>query len=75
MTVRTKESTKGYKMDQQTLEDSLTRHFTVIDEIILSRQDPVTGLLPASTAVTAHGDYTDAWVRDNVYSILSEVSF
>jgi phosphorylase kinase alpha/beta subunit len=27
-------------------------------------------LLPASTAVTAHGDYTDAWVRDNVYSIL-----
>jgi len=71
MTVRTKESTKGYKMDQERLEDSLTRHFTVIDEIILSRQDPVTGLLPASTAVTAHGDYTDAWVRDNVYSILS----
>ncbi|MEA5512625.1 glycoside hydrolase family 15 protein, partial [Nodularia sp. UHCC 0506] len=26
--------------------------------------------LPASTAITAHGDYTDAWVRDNVYSIL-----
>ena len=71
MTVRTKESTKGYKMDQETLEDSLTRHFKVIDEIILSRQDPLTGLLPASTAVTAHGDYTDAWVRDNVYSILS----
>jgi len=21
------------------------------------------GLLPASTAITAHGDYTDAWVR------------
>jgi phosphorylase kinase alpha/beta subunit len=31
----------------------------------------VTGLLPASTAVNAHGDYTDAWVRDNVYSILA----
>ena len=30
----------------------------------------MTGLLPASTAVNAHGDYTDAWVRDNVYSIL-----
>ena len=58
-------------MDQETLENSLTRHFAVIDEIILSRQDPVTGLLPASTAITAHGDYTDAWVRDNVYSILS----
>ncbi|MGB5964996.1 MAG: glycoside hydrolase family 15 protein, partial [Sulfurimonadaceae bacterium] len=49
---------------------SLDRHFRTIDKIILSRQDPVTGLLPASTAVNAHGDYTDAWVRDNVYSIL-----
>lgn len=38
---------------------------------ILSRQNPLTGLLPASTAVNAHGDYTDAWVRDNVYSILA----
>jgi phosphorylase kinase alpha/beta subunit len=35
----------------------------------LARQHPVTGLLPASTAITVHGDYTDAWVRDNVYSI------
>lgn len=42
-----------------------TRH------IILSRQDPATGLLPASTAITVHGDYTHAWVRDNVYSILA----
>ena len=50
---------------------SLERHFHTIDKILLSRQDPITGLLPASTAVTAHGDYTDAWVRDNVYSILS----
>ena len=49
----------------------LERHFRTVDKIILSRQDPVTGLLPASTAVNAHGDYTDAWVRDNVYSILS----
>ena len=49
----------------------LERHFRSVDKIILSRQDPVTGLLPASTAVNAHGDYTDAWVRDNVYSILS----
>jgi phosphorylase kinase alpha/beta subunit len=39
--------------------------------IILARQDPATGLLPASTAVTVHGDYTHAWVRDNVYSILA----
>jgi phosphorylase kinase alpha/beta subunit len=39
--------------------------------IILSRQDPTTGLLPASTAITIHGDYTHAWVRDNVYSILA----
>lgn len=49
----------------------LEKHYFSIDQIILSRQDPITGLLPASTAITAHGDYTDAWVRDNVYSILS----
>lgn len=58
-------------MNSQTLESTLDRHFCTIDKIILSRQDPITGLLPASTAVNAHGDYTDAWVRDNVYSILS----
>lgn len=58
-------------MNEDTLPSSLDKHFHVIDRIILSRQDAVTGLLPASTAVNAHGDYTDAWVRDNVYSILS----
>lgn len=58
-------------MDKETLERSLAKHFNVVEKIILARQDPVTGLLPASTAVNAHGDYTDAWVRDNVYSILS----
>ncbi|MGB3759032.1 MAG: glycoside hydrolase family 15 protein, partial [Rivularia sp. (in: cyanobacteria)] len=42
-----------------------------VKTIILSRQNPITGLLPASTAITAHGNYTDAWVRDNVYSILA----
>ena len=47
----------------------LDRHFDAIQSIILARQHPVTGLLPASTAVTVHGNYTDAWVRDNVYSI------
>ncbi len=57
-------------MNQEALDSALERHFQTIDKIILSRQDPVTGLLPASTAVNAHGDYTDAWVRDNVYSIL-----
>ena len=58
-------------MNTDSLQSSLDRHFRAIEKIILSRQDPVTGLLPASTAVNAHGDYTDAWVRDNVYSILS----
>lgn len=57
-------------MSSDPIQSSLERHFRSIDKIILSRQDPVTGLLPASTAVNAHGDYTDAWVRDNVYSIL-----
>jgi phosphorylase kinase alpha/beta subunit len=49
----------------------LDYYFEQINTIILSRQNPITGLLPASTAVNAHGDYTDAWVRDNVYSILA----
>ena len=49
----------------------LHRLYEEINDIILKRQHPVTGLLPASTAITTHGDYTDAWVRDNVYSIIS----
>ena len=57
-------------MDTSDVELNLEKYFQMVDKIILSRQDPITGLLPASTAITAHGDYTDAWVRDNVYSIL-----
>lgn len=49
----------------------LDDYYGQAETIILARQDPVTGLLPASTAVTVHGDYTHAWVRDNVYSILA----
>lgn len=55
--------------------DDRMAHLNVLfDEVrinILNRQHPISGLLPASTAVNAHGDYTDAWVRDNVYSILA----
>lgn len=53
------------------LESRLDHYYQQIQTVILSRQNPITGLLPASTAVNAHGDYTDAWVRDNVYSILA----
>lgn len=42
-----------------------------VERTIIARQHPVSGLLPASTAVTRHGDYTHAWVRDGVYSILA----
>lgn len=49
---------------------ALDRLFDHVNRVILSRQHPVTGLLPASTAVTVHGNYTHAWVRDNVYSII-----
>jgi phosphorylase kinase alpha/beta subunit len=41
----------------------------LIEREVLSRQHPVSGLLPASTASTIHGNYADAWVRDNVYSV------
>ena len=57
-------------MNTNEFDSSLEKYYSLVEKIILSRQDPVTGLLPASTAITAHGDYTDAWVRDNVYSIL-----
>jgi len=58
-------------MDNSNTSSLLEKHYTDIEKTVLSRQDPITGLLPASTAVNLHGDYTDAWVRDNVYSILS----
>nr|XP_020024294.1 phosphorylase b kinase regulatory subunit alpha, skeletal muscle isoform-like [Castor canadensis] len=37
----------------------------LVHQTILCHQNPVTGLLPASY------DQKDAWVRDNVYSILA----
>ncbi|XP_062819780.1 phosphorylase b kinase regulatory subunit alpha, skeletal muscle isoform isoform X1 [Anolis carolinensis] len=37
----------------------------LVQQTILGHQNPVTGLLPASV------DQRDAWVRDNVYSILA----
>jgi phosphorylase kinase alpha/beta subunit len=40
-----------------------------IEAVVLQRQHPISGLLPASTAHTVHGNYGDAWVRDCVYSI------
>lgn len=49
----------------------LDGYYQPIKAVILRRQNPISGLLPASTAVNSHGDYTDAWVRDNVYSILA----
>ena len=51
--------------------EKLDTYYQQVQNIILNRQDWVSGLLPASTAVNVHGNYTDAWVRDNVYSILA----
>jgi phosphorylase kinase alpha/beta subunit len=53
------------------LHAKLDAYYAEVKTVILSRQNPITGLLPASTAVNNHGNYTDAWVRDNVYSILA----
>jgi phosphorylase kinase alpha/beta subunit len=58
-------------MDSTRLRTTLNAYFKEIDALILEKQHPVTGLLPASIAVTVHGDYRDAWVRDNVYSIMA----
>jgi len=62
----------GFQMSSlASLTDRLDTYYRQIQALILARQHPVSGLLPASTAVTTHGNYTDAWVRDNVYSILA----
>ncbi|KAJ3228247.1 hypothetical protein HK099_005257 [Clydaea vesicula] len=50
---------------------TLDCYFKEVRSIILSKQNPATGLIPASVAITTHGNYTDAWVRDNVYSIMA----
>lgn len=49
----------------------LDRWYAHVESVFLSRLAPGTGLLPAATAVTTHGDYRHAWVRDNVYTILA----
>jgi GH15 family glucan-1,4-alpha-glucosidase len=61
-------ATRG--LDRAQVRERLAYYDRAIQAIVLSRQNPCTGLLPASVAVTTHGDYRDAWVRDNVYSIL-----
>ncbi|XP_030194329.1 phosphorylase b kinase regulatory subunit alpha, skeletal muscle isoform isoform X4 [Gadus morhua] len=43
----------------------LDNYARIVHQTILRHQDPVTGLLPASE------EQPDAWVRDNVYSVLS----
>ncbi|KAJ3070694.1 hypothetical protein HDU98_006295 [Podochytrium sp. JEL0797] len=53
------------------IKDRLDTYYHEVSSIILSRQNPATGLIPASVAVTTHGDYRDAWIRDNVYSIMA----
>ncbi|MGB3200793.1 MAG: glycoside hydrolase family 15 protein [Nodosilinea sp.] len=58
-------------MSSAALQEQLDRYYRQVKTVILARQHPVSGLLPASTAVNVHGNYTDAWVRDNVYSILA----
>jgi phosphorylase kinase alpha/beta subunit len=54
----------------QSVSDQLDAWYAQIDAIFLARLSEGTGLLPASTAKTVHGDYAHAWVRDNVYSVL-----
>lgn len=53
------------------LNTKLDAYYQQVKSVILDKQHPVSGLLPASTAITIHGNYQDAWVRDNVYSILA----
>ncbi|KAI1307326.1 hypothetical protein EDD11_004512 [Mortierella claussenii] len=56
---------------QANVRKRLDYYYRSVNAVILNRQNPTTGLIPASVAVTTHGDYRDAWVRDNVYSIMA----
>ncbi|KAF9923222.1 hypothetical protein FBU30_006688 [Linnemannia zychae] len=56
---------------QAHVQKRLDYYYRCVNAVILNRQNPTTGLIPASVAVTTHGDYRDAWVRDNVYSIMA----
>ncbi|KAF9540563.1 hypothetical protein EC957_004001 [Mortierella hygrophila] len=56
---------------QAHVQKRLDHYYRCVNTVILNRQNPTTGLIPASVAVTTHGDYRDAWVRDNVYSIMA----
>ncbi|KAG0376976.1 hypothetical protein BGX24_006909 [Mortierella sp. AD032] len=56
---------------QANVQKRLDHYYRCVNAVILARQNPTTGLIPASVAVTTHGDYRDAWVRDNVYSIMA----
>jgi len=58
-------------MDSLSRRQLLNAYYREVSDVIVHKQNPISGLLPASTAVSVHGDYTDAWVRDNVYSILA----
>lgn len=58
-------------MQDLQLRFDLDGYYQQVKAVILDKQHPVSGLLPASTAITNHGNYQDAWVRDNVYSILA----
>ena len=63
-------STTELPQDNSRRDEVLERLDRAIERVVLERQDPISGLLPASTAHTIHGNYGDAWVRDCVYSCL-----
>ena len=46
--------------DQDHRDAVLARLDRSIEQVVLERQDPISGLLPASTAHTVHGNYGDA---------------
>lgn len=48
---------------QSNVRKRLDYYYRAVNAVILNRQNPTTGLIPASVAVTTHGDYRDAWVR------------
>ncbi|KAJ3114832.1 Phosphorylase b kinase regulatory subunit alpha [Phlyctochytrium bullatum] len=52
-------------MSSRSVLKRLDTYYNEVASIILTRQNPATGLIPASVAITTHGDYRDAWVRYN----------
>ncbi len=56
--------------DNQPIRQQLATYYELVQVTILSRQDPITGLLFQDSAIDTQGHRKPTWLYDNLYSIL-----